>query len=352
MTWTKENMFEPSGCLTREAFEALVNRQLPSEAKAVADEHLALCPFCSDALEGFTVHAQETGFAVLMDQADEGFASIVTKNHSKSDRKKILWISVSAAASMLMLLGLFLLMNQPKPKLQVAQTLTRDTTAEKQLSKPKQLAEINKSEENKAAEYKTTSAKPKKATVRFSPPEVIDSEDYTSSTEDRLAAEVSTDAPKTNPAVAEEKAVVADEISIEKEADKADAKGMAYAKRAAESPAMKSVSGREEEVPLAFVEQMPQYPGGTEAMMKFISENLQYPKTASEMGISGKVILQLVIDKEGKVSDVKVLRGIGGGCDEEAMRVVKLMPAWKPGTQNGKPVTVYFILPILFNLTK
>lgn len=107
---------------------------------------------------------------------------------------------------------------------------------------------------------------------------------------------------------------------------------------------------QEKEEPLQFVEQMPEFPGGTDAMMKFLSANIRYPSIATEMGITGRVILQFVVDKHGKISNVKVLRGIGGGCDEEAVRVVKLMPSWKAGRQNGKEVPVYFTLPVVFTL--
>jgi len=106
----------------------------------------------------------------------------------------------------------------------------------------------------------------------------------------------------------------------------------------------------EKEEPLTFVEQMPEFPGGTDAMMKYLYSNIRYPSIASEMGITGKVVLQFVVDKHGKIGAVKVLRSIGGGCDEEAIRVIKTMPGWKPGRQNGKEVPVWFTLPVSFQL--
>jgi TonB family C-terminal domain len=106
----------------------------------------------------------------------------------------------------------------------------------------------------------------------------------------------------------------------------------------------------EREMPLTFVEQQPQFPGGLDGMMRFLSKNIKYPSIASKYGISGKVYAQFVVSKLGKLYNVKILRGIGGGCDEEAVRVIKLMPDWIPGRQNGKPVSVYFVLPISFQL--
>ncbi|MEI6898729.1 MAG: M56 family metallopeptidase [Bacteroidota bacterium] len=98
------------------------------------------------------------------------------------------------------------------------------------------------------------------------------------------------------------------------------------------------------------VEKMPEYTGGDEARIKFLVENVKYPPDAMKKGIQGKVFVTFVIKKDGTVSDVKILRGIGGGCDEEAMRVIKLMPKWIPGEQAGKPVDVQFNLPIKFAL--
>ncbi len=98
------------------------------------------------------------------------------------------------------------------------------------------------------------------------------------------------------------------------------------------------------------VEEMPSFPGGDESRIKFLTENIKYPQMAKESGISGTVYVTFVVDEKGKVADVRVLRGIGGGCDEEAVRVVKLMPPWNSGKQSGKAVRVQFNMPIRFTL--
>lgn len=97
-------------------------------------------------------------------------------------------------------------------------------------------------------------------------------------------------------------------------------------------------------------EEMPEFPGGVEALMDFVGKNVKYPEEAKEKEISGRVFMSFVIEKDGSVSNVKVLRGIGGGCDEEAVRVIKGMPKWKPGIQKGKPVRVSYMMPINFKL--
>ena len=99
-----------------------------------------------------------------------------------------------------------------------------------------------------------------------------------------------------------------------------------------------------------YVEQMPEFPGGQTELMKFLNKNLRYPPAARENGIEGRVVVQFVVDETGNISDLQVLRDIGGGCAEEAVRVVKQMPNWKPGKQNGNPVKVYYKLPVTFKL--
>jgi len=100
------------------------------------------------------------------------------------------------------------------------------------------------------------------------------------------------------------------------------------------------------------VEQMPEFPGGAAEMYKFISKNIQYPQIEKENNIGGTVYVTFVVDKNGKINDVKTLRGVAGGpnLEKEAMRVVKMMPSWKSGKQNGREVSVQFNLPIKFVL--
>ena len=98
------------------------------------------------------------------------------------------------------------------------------------------------------------------------------------------------------------------------------------------------------------VEQMPEFPGGAEAMMKSIAGNVKYPEAAIDKNIEGRVFVSFVVEKDGSVSNVKVLRGIGGGCDEEAVRVISSMPKWKPGMHRGEPVRVSYQIPIWFKL--
>ena len=98
------------------------------------------------------------------------------------------------------------------------------------------------------------------------------------------------------------------------------------------------------------VEEMPAFPGGEQKLMEYVGKNIKYPQIARETGIQGRVFIGFVVEPDGSVSNVKLLRGIGGGCDEEAMRVVKSMPKWKPGKQRGKAVRVSYQIPVFFKL--
>ena len=106
----------------------------------------------------------------------------------------------------------------------------------------------------------------------------------------------------------------------------------------------------QEEEPYMMVEQMPQFPGGPAELLKYIAKNLKYPVIAQENGIQGKVILRFVVNAQGHVENVKVLRSLDPYCDKEAIRVVKSLPQWIPGKQNGRNVPVYYTCPIVFKL--
>lgn len=99
-----------------------------------------------------------------------------------------------------------------------------------------------------------------------------------------------------------------------------------------------------------WAEEMPMFPGGDVELLKFFSENIVYPEIAKRAGVEGKVILTFVVDKNGNIIDIKVAKSIGAGCDEEAMRVLKTMPHWIPGKQNGNPVLTRINLPVVFKL--
>lgn len=114
--------------------------------------------------------------------------------------------------------------------------------------------------------------------------------------------------------------------------------------------AMKAQEVKQSEKPVRFADEMPEYVGGMDAMYSFLRNELQYPEEARVNGIQGTVLLEFVIERDGSVSNIKPLVSLFPECDAEAVRVVKKMPKWRPGKQDGKPVRCYFNLPIRFTL--
>lgn len=175
---------------------------------------------------------------------------------------------------------------------------------------------------------------PLKSTVQFVPPKIVPDEE-----------------------VDEEKMVSQDEVLETKiQISVADVKGTdeKHGVDIAELREHKQIVQEKpvEEKPFTTVEVMPTFPGGEGEMNKFIRENLKYPIVAQEAGISGRVTVRFVVTKTGEISEVTVLRGIDPSCDKEAVRVVKMMPKWIPGKQNGLNVPVYFTLPVVFRLNQ
>ena len=124
--------------------------------------------------------------------------------------------------------------------------------------------------------------------------------------------------------------------------------------RKKESPKDKSDTIRSKEVEknvwCYVTEQMPQYPGGESALLNFVYKNLKYPASAVKDKIQGRVILRFVVTKTGEVDKVEVIRSLQPDCDKEAIRVVKMLPKFTPGNQSGKPVSIWYTMPVIFKL--
>ena len=98
------------------------------------------------------------------------------------------------------------------------------------------------------------------------------------------------------------------------------------------------------------VEEMPQFPGGPSALFEYLSNNLQYPVVAEENGVQGRVIVTFIVEKDGSISNAKVVKAVDPSLDKEAIRLVESMPNWIPGKQNGEPVRVKYTVPVTFRL--
>lgn len=157
--------------------------------------------------------------------------------------------------------------------------------------------------------------------------------------------------PPDQPEITTELTIVEDDAVIENELGIVDMGDNANQAQEEFTPVQveEEVVEQEEEI-FVFVEENPSFPGGEEALYSFLRDNIKYPQLARENNITGKVFVQFVVEKDGSISNAKVMRDIGGGCGQEALRVVKAMPKWKPGKQRGKAVRAQFNLPVSFNL--
>ena len=136
--------------------------------------------------------------------------------------------------------------------------------------------------------------------------------------------------------------IVEDEVEIEKELEIEDTE--------TDEDEIIEFEEEDDEEFFMVVENMPEFPGGDLGLMKFIQKNVKYPAIAKEYNITGKVYVSFIVDKQGKVTNVKIVRGVDKNLDGEALRVVSALPNYKPGKQRGKPVRVMFTIPINFTL--
>ena len=157
--------------------------------------------------------------------------------------------------------------------------------------------------------------------------------------------------PPPPPAVQEVEVLNVVEDNVETESIEVNAEDDKTEEVVIAAPVEAPVEEEEEEVIFVVVESMPEFPGGQQALFKFLSENVKYPVIAQENGIQGRVICQFVVNKDGSIVDVEVVRSGGdASLDKEAVRVIKSMPKWKPGKQRGKPVRVKYTVPVNFKL--
>jgi TonB family protein len=108
--------------------------------------------------------------------------------------------------------------------------------------------------------------------------------------------------------------------------------------------------GKTQKAIFTVAEQNPEFVGGTKELYRWLGSKIKYPKAAQSANVSGRVFVKFIVEADGTIGDVKIMKGIGFGCDEEAVRVVQNMPKWNPGIQNGRPVAVYYNMPIVFKL--
>jgi len=381
-------IFTPSGCLTGDALLLFVNGKLPDLDRALAHQHIDDCPLCNDAAEGLGMWLKETkpGDASVHEANDiqeNDFPGASAKSNIHPDKstgrmntefftrttaindrikqrlhshallkvtesrrlsyKPFVWLS--AAASIVLFLGGFYviwiqnqidnekLANERSQELALIESTSKFDTVTISLPVSGRVLALNE-KKNKGSLLSVQSEE-------IDVPD--DSEIFNHDNHDNTVTEISV-LPESR----------AEEIAVVKEGTKTIQADEGYQGAAAKSAgtAMKKAEMEEDSRSVfTIVEHMPEFPGGESERIKFLAENIVYPVQASENGIQGSVFVSFIVKKDGHVSDIRIIKGIGGGCDEEALRVIKLMPPWRPGSQRGKNVDVQYTMPVSFKLS-
>ena len=245
----------------------------------------------------------------------------------KGTTKRNIWsIIIVALASVLLFLGLQLQkMAQANKTVENTQAVELAKLQEKKKEAKVEKKEIVKVEPEKVVEQV-------KSSVKFTAPIIKEDKDVKEEDEIKLD-----EVEKSDKAVGAFNVQGNDEVGGEVLKAKDDIK-------APEPPKV------EEEKVFDVVEQMPSFPGGNTALMKFLNENIHYPVVAQENGVQGRVVVSFVVERDGHITDVQIARSVDPSLDKEAQRVVKSMPKWIPGKQNGSAVRVKFNVPVSFRL--
>lgn len=392
---SSEHLFSVSGCLTENALTLFAHGKLSDSQHVEVEKHIYQCEMCKDSLEGYSLWLQEnapvsknTAGPQSIKASPQAFASrtamirervkqrvdfhkqVASIKNNRKTKKSYPWMAT--AATVILFLAIFYIVR-------VQNIFDKNKLAESTQSKsnaPQELMfKIDTSpEKSEVIAQQFTNKKPlKKRTVAGSIKQheelsIIENDDYpvgdsrvlvplarrtateksnTQATQPEVTiTELSPVSAKEEISVLEYKAGTVTAEAIEKKAiaDKEETmiEGVKITSKAERAPKTDEV--------YVLVEKQPEFPGGEENLLKFLSENVQYPQLAKENGIEGIVVVSFVVRKNGKLTDIKVVKSLGGGCDEQAIAAVKAMPRWIPGEQSGRKVDVSFNLPVVFKI--
>ena len=253
-------------------------------------------------------------------------AYVLRKETGKRNVKALVWVLIGIAAIFAIAYANLAIQNAIK------QNASIDTDVELSKLAAKKEAKVERKEEVKKVELEQKVVEKVKSSVKFTAPEIKKDDEV--KPEDELKSQ--DDLSKTNTAIG----VYNVEGNDEAEGEVLKAKEVVVDEKPKE----------EETKVFDVVEQMPQFPGGPQALFEYLSKNIKYPVVAEENGIQGRVIVTFVVERDGSITDVKVAKSVDPSLDKEAMRVVKSMPNWIPGKQNGSAVRVKYTVPVTFRL--
>ena len=385
-------IFTPSGCLSLEALKRYQSKALSADELNLVEDHINTCELCADASEGINQMSDKNKLESIVSEINNNLKKGLKEEEISSKpavfltQNRIMY--VAAAASIIILVGLFsyfqFFMNQaeqlglaeeikqnkelPVPSPKAEQITTEEYILEKEeirkssksnasktavIKQEKQTVATKESLQEKGADYRPPMEKIKSAdsgTKAFSITE------KNSQKQDEIWENESRDIASTQPieyyisgiTISEE---FDDEFGIETSTENQD-EGLAKNKISRKGKGTKENEKQYQNKNHFFeaVSQNPEFPGGQIGLFKYLEENLKYPVVAKKLKIQGSVLVSFIVEENGQISSVKMLRGIGGGCDEEAVRVISEMPTWKPAEKDGKGERILFKMPIAFRL--
>ncbi len=364
----KNKLFLPDGCLTDYALEHFLEGDLSNDNRRLIEQHMETCDLCRDAVEGFRslgIHNIPSDLKELIRlKVDENSKIRLVRHH-----KLISYISL--AATLLVLVGLFFIFRKivlPDSRLITEQEQVQNFPApvEKEISPEKEVVKPREENNQSITPSKAPAEKKaiktdrenflKKAAPALEKEQLRDFNDETGK-QQVLSVNSLSDSDNSEDikviGYAQKPSLTGVVVSME-DKDKSVISEEQINKSVNESILSKQMPS-ESEAPAGMVysmsETLPTFEGGDlNKFSNYVYSHLRYPEQAAESGIEGRVFVSFVVDSTGKVADIKILRGVDSLLNSEAIRVISNSPLWKPGEQRGKPVNVYFTLPVNFKL--
>ncbi len=365
------HLFNPSGCLTLTAIHNHLEDSLSGEDQQRVMDHLDACMFCRDAVDGLAkgkyIRGTEREIASLNRQILEQASGSPAVRHHPYVRKipvRRIWTYAAAAASVILLAGIYFLLRQPRYEYAEPMIALTDTIR-KEKDQPLHDAQTAVPDVNKAAPqediptgtlppagHELPEPEPEPAPVIVAEDAEVRPDGLISSMEARPMADSSVPVQGTGqPVVVEMKEIAAEEPATVIEGLAAGGVPAGKEKSALRMVNASRKMSKGEEI-FTVAEHWPEFPGGQDSLDAFLLRNLRYPEQALAVKTEGIVYLSFIVETDGSLSDINVLRGFTPECDQEAIRLVSSMPPWIPGLQRSVPVRVQYTLPIPFHLPK
>jgi cytoskeletal protein RodZ len=352
MMWNNKNIFEPSGCLSREAFEAYIKDTLPGDVKVSADAHIAGCEFCTDAIEGYNAIKSNSDITAILQKAEKQFSNLVEAKATDKKNKRILWTAVSAAASILIIIGLFNILNNQEPIQQIAQNKETEADSVNVILAQKPSVE-NKVPANGESKKETPSHISTLPVQTIADNEIHIAEAAEEKEEAELSAEpleiagfseIETTKPVMDTIT--ETRDMAFVVNEKSESPVPTATRADFKKSTVRSSAKAEASASSDEA-FMVTDNAPKFKnGGVADFQRYIQSKIGI---VTDSTTSTKVYVQFNIDENGRIKNPRILKGKNAGYEAEIINEVKGSPRWVPARQNGKAISTQLIIVVFID---